>query len=244
MKRAIVTGATSFIGISLIKQLIKNEYDVLAVVRPHSKNLHRLSKYKTIQVIELNIDDINMLPTIAKEKYDIFFHLAWEGTRAPYRDNEKLQIKNYFSAINAIHVANQLNCNIFIGSGSQAEYGQFCGEIDESYRTIPITEYGKAKLKTYHECQHLAENLGMQFVWARIFSVYGEYDYTSSLIMTCIEKMLKNEDVPLSQCIQSWDYIYVDDVAEALLKLGEFYCSSGVYNIASGLSKPLKEFVD
>ncbi|MHB1315838.1 MAG: NAD-dependent epimerase/dehydratase family protein [Christensenellales bacterium] len=242
-KSAVVTGATSFIGTSLIKQLEQDGYKVYAVVRPDSKNFFRVPVCEAIQALPLDMEKISSLPELLNGKIDLFYHLSWEGARVPYRDDNELQGKNYYYAINAIHTAAELGCKVFVGAGSQAEYGRFNGKVDESYRTLPLTEYGKAKLRTYETGRMLAESLHMGFVWPRIFSVYGEYDYPSTLIMTCIEKMLKNEDVPLSQCNQNWDYIYVGDVADALLNLGKKGKYGEVYNVASGNPRQLKEYV-
>lgn len=243
MKSVIVTGATSFIGVSLTNQLIQKGFRVLAVVRPNSPNLYRLRESNALRVIELDMDGIMTLPKTVSKKQDMFFHLAWEGTRTPYRDSSELQEKNYICSMNAVAAAAALESGVFIGIGSQAEYGNFNGRADENYRTKPLTEYGKAKLKAFRDGSELANRLGMDYIWSRIFSVYGEYDYPSTLVMSCIRKMLNNEDIPLSHCVQKWDYIYVDDVASALCKLGEKGRNGEVYNIASGFTRPLKQYV-
>lgn len=243
MKNAVVTGATSFIGVSLTNRLIQSGYNVFAVTRPGSAKLYRLAANDALRVIELDTYSISSLPESIGESVDMFFHLAWEGTRAPDSDNPGLQQKNYHNSIKALEAAAELKSRIFVGAGSQAEYGEFKGGTDESYRAQPVTEYGKAKLKTYRDGYEKANILHMNFVWPRIFSVYGEYDYPSTLIMTCIRKMLNNEIIPLSQCIQKWDYLYVDDAAEALVQLGLKGRNGEVYNIASGISKPLKDYV-
>lgn len=243
MKNAVVTGATSFIGVSLTDRLIQSGYNVFAVVRPGSAKLNRLTPSDALRVIELDTDSISSLPESIGESADMFFHLAWEGTRAPDSDNPGLQQKNYQSSIKAIEAAAELKCRVFVGAGSQAEYGEFKGGTDERYRAQPVTEYGKAKLKTYRDGCEKANILHMNFVWPRIFSVYGEYDYPSTLIMTCIRKMLRDEVVPLSQCVQKWDFLYVDDAAEALVQLGLKGRNGEIYNIASGILKPLKDYV-
>jgi UDP-glucose 4-epimerase len=243
MKNIVVTGATSFIGVSLTNRLIRDGYRVFAVVRPGSANLYRLSGSNSLRVIELDMDNIAALPDMVSENIEMFFHLAWEGTRAPYRDNPELQQRNYHNSMRAIEAAVELKSRVFVGAGSQAEYGKFNGKVDETYRTQPVTEYGKAKLNTYRHGVERANCVHMDFVWSRIFSVYGEYDYPSTLIMTCIGKMLKNEVVPLTRCVQKWDYLYVDDAADALVRLGQKGKNGEVYNIASGVSKPLKDFV-
>jgi UDP-glucose 4-epimerase len=244
MKNVLVTGATSFIGVHIIKEYLKNNCKIIAVVRPNSKNLNRLPKSEFLKIIEVDIDKIqDIVDKVEDKKLDIFYHLAWEGARVPYRDDAVLQNENYKSAINAMSVAIQLGCNIFVGTGSQAEYGKCIGKVDENYPTSPVTEYGKAKLKAYETLKEMAKENNMKFIWTRIFSVYGVYDYQGTLVMSALDKMKRNENIPLTQCIQNWDFIYVEDVAKIMYLLANISCMDGVYNIASGESRQLKDFV-
>lgn len=244
MKTVIVTGATSFIGVHIIKEYLKNNCPVIAVVRPNSKSLDRLPKNNLLTVIEIHIDKIETLvEKVESNKIDIFYHLAWEGVRIPYRDDRILQNRNYTYAINTMKVAIKLGCKTFIGAGSQAEYGKCVGRIDENYEAKPVNEYGKAKLKTYETLRKMAKENNIKFIWARIFSVYGIYDYKETMIMSTLAKMKRNESIQLTLCTQSWDYIFVEDLARAMYLLANTSCMDGIYNIASGKSRALKDFV-
>ena len=244
MKNVIVTGATSFIGSQIVNELIKHGCNVTAVVRPNSKKIEMMPISDKIEVVYLDINDIELLPNkIGNKQFDVFYHFAWEGIRVPYRDDNILQERNYNATVNAMNVAIELKCKKIICAGSQAEYGKCIGRVDENHKTIPTTEYGKAKLKTYNELEKIAKNNNIDLIWTRIFSVYGKFDYEGTLIMSSINKMLKNESIDLTLCTQKWDYIYVDDVAKIMYLLGKKKCNSGVYNVASGNARPLKEFV-
>ena len=244
MKSVVVTGATSFIGVHIIKEYLKNNCKVIAVIRPNSKKISRLPESNLLTIIEMGMEKIeDIIDKIENERIDIFYHLAWEGTRVPHRDDAILQNKNYQYAIKAMEVAKELSCDTFIGAGSQAEYGECIGKIDESYQPKPTTEYGKAKLRTYETLKVMAKENSIKFIWTRIFSVYGVYDYQGTLVMSALDMMKKNENMPLTQCIQSWDFIYVKDVARAMYLLANTSCMDGIYNVASGENRQLKEFV-
>ncbi|HEY8892443.1 MAG TPA: NAD-dependent epimerase/dehydratase family protein [Clostridium sp.] len=244
MKNVVITGATSFIGVHIIKEYLKNNCNVIAVVRPNSKKINRLPESNHLTIIETGMEKIeDIIGVMTNKKVDIFYHLAWEGARIPYRDDVILQNKNYQYAIKAMEVAKELGCNIFIGAGSQAEYGKCVGKIDELYESRPTTEYGKAKLRAYETLKIMARENNMKFIWTRIFSVYGVYDYQGTLVMSALNKMKRNESIPLTQCVQSWDFIYVEDVAKTMYLLANTSCNDGLYNIASGTSRQLKDFV-
>lgn len=244
MKNVVVTGATSFIGVHIINECLKNNCKVIAVIRPNSKNLDRLPKNNLLTVLQIDMKKIEeIVEKIKIKKIDVFYHLAWDGVRLPYRDDAVLQNENYYCAVNTMKVAKLLECDIFIGGGSQAEYGKCVGKINESYPAKPVTEYGKAKLKTYLTLRKMAKAYGIKFIWARIFSAYGIYDYKGTLVMSALDKMKRNENIQLTQCTQKWDFIYVEDLARAMYLLANTSCIDGIYNIASGESRQLKEFV-
>lgn len=243
MAKIIVTGATSFIGVHLIEELLKKQQEVWAVVRPNSKNIRRLLNFKNLHIVECSLENIEDLVYYISDKCDVFYHLAWEGARAPFRDDKLLQENNYQAALKTFNIAKKMGCNKFVGAGSQAEYGKTIGHIDEEYTESPLTEYGKAKLKASREIRRLGEKNTLHVIWPRIFSVYGQYDYSETLIMNSIQKMKHNEDVELSFCIQNWNYIYVKDVAIMFRKIGLNSCEDGVYNLASFDNRTLKSYV-
>lgn len=240
MNYAIITGSSSFIGFNLVKELLRQNYFVYAIVRQPEK-LEELKKNEHLEIVVNDLCEMEKLPEKITTKADIFYHLAWDGTRGKDRDNKEKQQKNVTLSLQAMMIAKELGCHTFIGSGSQAEYGKCCGQITEEYRTMPITEYGKAKLSVYEKGKKLSRELKIKFVWTRIFSVYGLGDFSGTLVSGTIKKMLRGEPVALTECMQNWDFIHVYDVARAFVKLVD--APGGVYNIASGESQMLKEFV-
>lgn len=245
MKKFVVTGATSFIGVHLIERLLEEECIIYAVIRPNSSNAYRLPVSDRVKVIELDLSQItDLLNYIPENDVDAFYHLAWEGARAPYRDDKELQNRNYECAMKAANISIKLGTKLFVGSGSQAEYGKFNGKVDETYPCAPITEYGKAKYKAYLDIKELMNKNGIRFIWTRIFSVFGKYDYSGTLIMSSLKKMLSNMPIDMTACTQMWDFISVEDVADAFVKFSAEKCENGVYNIASGDAKPLHVFVE
>lgn len=243
MKKVVITGATGFIGLHLIQEFLKSNCEIYTVVRPKGKHTERIPKDEHIHVLPLPMDEYGELPN-AIEQADYFYHLAWEGARAPLRDDGTVQKHNYTCAVEAFHAARNLGCSFFLGSGSQAEYGLTCGLIDEAYPCSPITEYGKQKLRACQTIGNLAMESGMNFIWTRIFSIFGPGDYPGTLVMQALEKMSRNEPVEMTQGTQLWDYLFVSDAARAMAAFPSAACCNGVYNIASGEYRPLRTFVE
>ena len=236
--RAIVTGATGFIGTALCRELIKNNYEVTAVIRPETKRKDKVPS--GVNVVELPLDRINEL----EGSYDLFYHLAWNGSSGNDRNDFDMQYSNIKYTADAIRVAKRLGCKKFIGAGSQAEYGVVHGEAKED-ETIckPFMMYGAAKLAAYHMGKIVAEQEEISFVWPRIYSIYGPGENEGTLISYLV-KTLKEGKIPeLSSCENMWNFMYIDDCTRALRMLGENKNTEGIYNVASSDTRFLKEFV-
>ena len=86
MKKAIVTGATSFLGKQLIKTLLNNGYFVYGVVRENSNKLTGTEDNCNFEKVYCSMENLcNLANKISGA--DVFFHLAWEGTRGQDRAN-------------------------------------------------------------------------------------------------------------------------------------------------------------
>jgi nucleoside-diphosphate-sugar epimerase len=82
----------------------------------------------------------------------------------------------------------------------------------------------------------------LPLTWVRVFSVYGEGDNPNTLISYLFECFKGNKTPKLTKGTQQWDFLYAEDAASALYLLGE-KSKYGVFNLAFGVSRPLKEFI-
>ena len=247
MHRAIVTGAAGFIGANLTEQLIKKGYKVIAVVRPDSLHNNRISELSSndLTMIPLEMENISSLPALVENYdpglFDTFYHLALHGGR----NNRDIQQKNIADSMKALEAAAQLNCKRFVCTGSQAEYGAIRDQlITEDLLPDPFSAYGAAKVAICHLTRVRAAQLGLEWVWGRIFSVIGRYEPNGRMLPDLIRKMKQGESMILSSCEQNWDYLDAQDAANALIALGERGKNGEIYNIANGEYHKLKYFTE
>ena len=88
----------------------------------------------------------------------------------------RLRLRISASTIDAVRTAAAMGCRVFVGTGSQAEYGRVDGVLRADTPTNPENGYGMAKLCAGQMSRTEAAALGMDHVWARILSVYGPHD--------------------------------------------------------------------
>jgi UDP-glucose 4-epimerase len=243
MKKIIITGSTSMLGVSFIQECLRHNAEVAALIRPGSANAGRLLKFAGLKIIECDLGNINSLPVKLSGRWDAFYHLGWCPTDKSGRNDPYLQNANIGYTLEAVRSAKKLGCSLFLGAGSQAEYGRVQGNISADMRLSPETAYGIAKYAAGKLSAFVCKDSGIRHVWSRIFSVYGANDSPSTMISYCIDKLFKKEKPSLTGCEQIWDYLYCDDAARALYLLGEKGHDQSVYNVGSGEGKPLCEFV-
>lgn len=241
-KNIVITGATSPIGVALIEVWRKYTANITVIVREKSEKMKRLEGFSDIKVIEC---DLSAIETLNDEQIscDIFYHIAWEGTGRKKREDCVCQQKNIEYTLRMVEMAHGWGAKVFIGTGSQAEYGRVEGLINEETLCNPETPYGIAKYAAGKFSENLCRKYNMKFKWARVFSAYGKYDNPNTLIMLLISKLLKGESMSLTPCEQIWDYINYHDVGYALYLLG-IKGEDGIYCIANGNSNQLLEYVN
>ncbi len=244
IKTAVVTGPTGAIGCALCQRLLNNGVYVYAVCRPNSYRQGILPVNDNLCTIPCDIADYARLPGKVGEPVDAYFHLAWSGTSKEARNNVLCQIANISSTIDAVHAASELGCQIFIGAGSQAEYGYVDGALKPDTPCKPENPYGAAKLCAGQMSRLECGRLGIAHIWTRILSVYGPGDDPGSMIMRTTRKLLMNQRPSLTAGEQVWDYLYVADAAEALYCAALYGQDGAIYPLGSGMAMPLKNYVE
>lgn len=242
----LLSGATSMIGAAICNALLLRGDHVVAVVRRNCSKLDRLSSSPGLTIIECDMDEYCRLDELVAIEIDIAITAAWGGTRGVERDDSVIQRRNYECNQAFLHVAAKLGCKKFLTSGSQAEYGLWTKteKISENAEAHPITEYGKEKLHFYEYSKEFCEKNQIILIEPRFFSIYGPNDYLGTFVMSILSKMLNNETCDMTECVQLWDFLYIDDAVQAVLKLIDSQEAVGIYNIGSGHSVPLKVYVD
>lgn len=240
----IVTGATSFISITLIEQLLEKNYSVFAIARPNSTGLNLISSSKGLTIIESELSDLEKLDLDNITECSTLFHIGWTSDFVNSRYNLDGQLKNVEYTLGAVELAKRYSCKSFVGIGSQAECGRVKSPISAHTPDKPENAYGIAKCKAAELSLRLCEQYGIRHHWPRLLSAYGPYDKSHTFIMSCLNACLNNQFIELTACEQIWDFIYVEDVARALILIAGSGRHGVKYPIASGIHKSLYKYVE
>ena len=242
IQNIIITGATGCVGSAVVRRALANDIYVTCIVHQGSKRLSNLPKDEKLKIVECNLSDYHDLKI--EGQHDAFIHLSWEKTFGASRDDAEVQTHNIQYTLDAVHLAHRCGCKVFIGAGSQAEYGVQSVDLTSELPVKPESGYGIAKYAAGKLSAMLCKNLGMRQNWVRILSVYGPNDGENTLISYVIREFKAGRSPELTKCEQMWDYLYADDAADAILAIAEKGIDGKAYPLGSGIGRKLSEYID
>jgi len=130
VRGAVVTGATGVVGSALAAELVRRGIRVLALVRPDSPNRNHLPEDPLLTTADCPLEALGSFVPPEEGGWDAFFHLGWAGTKGPSREDPDIHTENIRYALDAVRLARRLGCRVFVGAGSQAEYGRVSAPLE------------------------------------------------------------------------------------------------------------------
>ena len=243
IRKAIITGPTGAVGVSLIQELIAQKIHVTTVCRRGSKRMNAIPRHPFVEIVECNLNELKILSDKLSHDYDVFYHFAWDGTYGETRQDLYLQANNIIYTLDAVHLAADLGCKVFVGAGSQSEFGHVEGVLHPDMPCNPDNGYGIAKLDAGRMSRLECQKFGIRHEWCRIVSLYGPYDGMHTMVMSGISKMLHGERPQYTKGDQVWDYIYSKDAARAFRLVAEKGKDGAIYCFGTGKTRRLEDFI-
>ncbi len=229
MRKAVVTGASGFIGAALVGALARDGVSVIACSR-------RKTKAGGCESVELDVREPDALDSLLDDKTTLFHmagHTSVAGSvKEPLFDFEA----NVSATLNVLESVRNTGARlIFPSSPAVFAPGQSL-PLTETAVKRPSSPYGAAKLacegyvQAYHACY------GVDARIARIFNVYGP-GMTRFAIYDFWRKISRNREriEILGDGEQIRDYLYLDDAAQAMITIAEIGEPGEDYNVASGI---------
>lgn len=246
IKKAIISGATGFLGEAILAHLLKLNIQPFVLLRYESdtQNIDQYLKDCTCIRYKSLKDETILKELESARKADFFFHCAWSGVGKNERNLCSQITYNLELTTDTVILADKLKCKKWIGIGSQAEYGVPNEKATENATPInPVTIYGKLKVASYWAASGLCQHFEIPMLWCRVFSLYGRHDHLNNLIPYVIQECFRESSPALTNCEQEWDYLHVNDGAKAIIQLA-MSNARGIFNIGSGKTIKLRKVVE
>jgi len=236
--KLFVTGSTGFIGRHLLSYLETiNEIEICLLISPdkdYQTDLHHVISGRLESISEWREDLIEWQP-------DACIHLAWYAEPGKYLYSDK-NIDLLKHSLDLMRVLIEAQCQSVVMVGTVAEYDTSVGYLHETSKTQPATIYAASKLSLAHMAERMALDAGINFVWARMFYLYGPQEYKSRLVPALINTLLQKTSFDTTKGRQVRDYLHVMDAAQALWHLVKTN-QSGIFNVCSGYPITIRDLV-
>ncbi len=244
MNKVLVLGANGYLGSRLALDLAGRGYEVVAFVdkRFPYQTLQNVKRIETVEFVLEHIEDLNGHSSL--DGVDTLYHFAWDGVNAQVRNEEEIQVQNVMFGIKVMEFAVKHGIQRVIVPGSAAEVSCGNGVITGKEPSAPSDMYSASKVATRYVCQTYARLHGLDLIWTLITSIYGPGRNDNNLISYAIQSLLKGEKPSFTGLEQQWDYLYVEDLLEAMILLGEKGVGGKVYPIGSGEHQQLNHYVE
>jgi nucleoside-diphosphate-sugar epimerase len=225
----LVYGASGFLGSALANELAQNS-KVVAVVRKTS-DTWRLVQSDNLKVVKAHESEWPDL--ISKLKPKIIICAQWAGVEKKERNNSRIQDENVAAIMKIAKVAVQEKCEKFIAFGSQAETSESEELIPETFLRDSSSVYGQAKSRLAISLYALFLHTQTEFIWARVFSIYGPLETRDGLIPSLLKSMSDTKSFTIREPSKSWSFLFIDDFVRAIQVLIESGVSYPVVNIGN-----------
>ena len=242
--KSIITGGAGFIGSNLTDHLVRIGHKVVVLdnfVSGKKSNISHHSK-KKVKIVKIDISNSEKLSKYFKGA-DYVFHLAALAQIIPSIKNPKKYFKNNVNGtLNVLEAAKKEKIKKFIYAASSSCYG--------NPKKFPTSEKDQIDLKNpYAATKFIGEELVMRYatlykmpnISFRFFNVYGPRLSTSGQYSAVMGNFLSQTKSKKALTIvgdgkQTRDFIHVDDLANAFIKVIKSKLVNKIYNLGSGKS--------
>lgn len=209
----VLTGVTGFLGSHLLGKLLSEGYEVAAIVRMNS-SLAKIDAWTSHANVKFyNIEENNLLEIFEENRVDAIVHTATEYGRGGGSISKILE-PNLILPIRLIELGIQHNTKCFINTDSYFNKG------GSTYSNLLNYSLSKKSLLVW--LKHLSNQI--RVVNVTLEHMYGPGDSRSKFVENLIQEIAVEQlpRVSLTHGHQKRDFVYVEDVAEAFVKLIEY----------------------
>jgi CDP-paratose synthetase len=232
--KILITGVTGFIGSRMAIKLIKDGHIVFGLLRKTS-NIQRLAGFENaITFIYIEEDNIN---NVISENSDIrvIIHAATDFGR-----DDKLTTSVYWSNLHLpmllLDLALKYKIQKFINLDT------FFNNDKSNYDYLVAYSLSKRNFQEWGKL--ISEKLPINFINLRLFHVFGPNDGENKFVTNLIRNCIAGQEIDLTSGIQERDFIFIDDVINAINLFLTIELNSGYhsYDVGSGIGTSIKDF--
>lgn len=230
----LVTGGCGFIGSNLVRRLCEADCKVRIL---DNFSVTRDVPDARAEVVEGDVRDRKAVRT-AVDGSDVVIHLAAQSgvipsIEEPYKDFEV----NVGGTLNVLLACRDAGTERLVFASSNAALGEVPAPFEEAKVPHPISPYGASKLAGEAYCLAFGGSFGLHTVALRFANAYGPLSiHKNSAVAKFLKRALAGQPIIIyGDGSQTRDFVYVDDVCDAIVLAAQADCAGEVFQIASGV---------
>lgn len=246
--KVLVTGGTGFIGSFVVEELLNKNYEVVIIANGRQLPEYLRKNSEKIMYFQADFGDTDILEK-ALPGCNAVIHLAWSTVPKPTKGGATAFefSKNISSTVNLIEKCIEFNIDkfIFISSGGTVYGIPDEIPITELHALNPISNYGLGKLIAEKLIHLYNYSYNINYTVLRVSNAYGERQNiykNQGVIGIWLKSILQKNEIEIwGDGTVIRDYVYVTDVANAIVKALELVKGANIYNIGANKGYSLKE---
>lgn len=233
-RTVLLTGATGFVGRTVMRSLAKRGARVRIVVREGSESRipSREAVESVVQTKDLFAETADWWERACRG-IDTVAHVAWYAEPGKYPQSPK-NLDCLAGTLMLAKGAAAAGARRFVGVGTCAEYDLTVGHVSVSSPLGPTTPYAAAKAAAFLALSRFFEQATVEFAWCRLFYMYGEGEDARRLVPHLRAKLAAGEPADLTSGTQVRDFMDVADAGSMIADIA-LGTEQGAVNVCSGV---------
>lgn len=248
MSNYLVTGAAGFIGAAIVERLIAEGNTCTTIDNLSTGNMDHIPE--GCKFIYGDVADDELINGLKEENYDAIIHIAGQSSGEISFDDPVYDLHtNTQSTLLLLKLAKEIGCRKFIYASSMSVYGDHNPPLCmESTNTFPKSFYAVGKLASEHYMRIYSE-FGIACTALRFFNVYGVGQNLDNLrqgmASIFLAMAISKQHIHVKGSKDRFrDFVYIDDVVDAVLKSLNRECGYEVYNVCTKVKTTVGTVVD
>jgi len=238
-RRALVTGASGFVGAALVRRLLADGWEVHVLLRESSSAEALPAAGPQLQLHRHDGSTLQLIDIMRAAAPQVVFHLAslFLAAHQP-QDIERLINANLLFSTQLVEAMAACRVRKLVNTGTSWEHYQ-----DQAYN--PVCLYAATKAAFAALLRYYVEVHGLRVVTLKLFDTYGTGD-TRPKVLNLLKRLANDgSSLAMSPGEQLVDLVYIDDVLDAFLlacqQLDAQPQAMEEYGVSSGQPLPLKD---
>lgn len=245
--KVLITGGCGFIGSFVAERFYKEGHQIVIIDNLSTGNAEHVQIPHKKYI--LNVEDPKCEELFKSHHFDIVVHLAAQINVAQSLENPYLDSKtNILGLTNMLQLAGKYKVKKFLFASSAAVYGMNDQTpLTENMPCDPVSPYGINKWMGEYYCRKWKEIYGLETLIFRFSNVYGPRQGTvgeGGVVSIFMERAMNGQELFIyGDGEQTRDFIYVEDLADALCRSVNSPVT-GVYNLSTHTETSVNQLVE